>query len=167
MAFDADSYNLDDTEFIRIMEGCSKLTHLFIRIDCQINSSVISDYSLRKLPTFCPQMRKLQIHSKTGIITSITDSSILSLVQLKHLESLSFKCFENIGDSVIKVIKSCSKLNYLCLINCMKVTNGTLLALISAAKLQPSKRFKFNISGDNIKRRKRSLPFNLIDCSNK
>ena len=149
------------------MCGCPKLKNIFIRIETRIDQVGFTDYSLRKLPTYCPQIEKITLISKTGVIKSITDSSIISLANLKNLESLILKSFEHIGDSIINVIKSCLKLNNLCLINCKMVTDATFLALISAAKLQPHKKIKYSLIGTQMSNKKRKIPPNLFDnCNN-
>jgi len=148
------------------MEGCGQLRSLCIRYDVTKDEATITDYSMRKLPLLCPNIEKFHFHTKNNFIESITDSSIINFVQLKQLESLSLKCFENIGDAVISVIKSCPKLDYLFLLKCQKVTNATIDALITAAKTHPIKKIKFGISGHNFKSKKKKLPLNLIDCSN-
>jgi hypothetical protein len=165
LAFDANSLNLNDSELIQILKGCNKLISLFIRYEVTKDQTTITDFSLRKVPLFCPNIQKLHLHSKNDFITEITDISVFNLIGLKHLESLSLKSFENIGDSVINVIKCCPKLDYIFLLNCQKVTNATIDALIIAAKAQPNKKIKFSINGDKFKYNKKKLPPNLIDCS--
>lgn len=167
LAFDADSFSLNDDEMIKIMEGCSNLRSLLIRYEFNKENPSFTDYSIRKLPLFCPHIEKLHILSKNIAITTITDSSINSFVQLKQLETLSLKSFENVGDAVINVIKWCPKLRNLFLLNCKKVTNATIDALIASAKSQPSKKIRFNVNGESITSdgKKRRLPSNLKDAS--
>ncbi|XP_054163232.1 F-box/LRR-repeat protein 20-like [Oppia nitens] len=166
LVFDCNSFNLTDTEMIKIMTGCNRLKYLFIRYETIKDFNTLTDYSLRKLPQFCPNLEKFYFHAKDAPLQSATDSMIECFNQFPRLEVLSLKSFENISDdSVISLIQSCPTLSSIYLLNCNKVTNATIDALIVAAKSQPNKRYKYEIRSTQMKTRKKKLPVNLIDCS--
>ncbi|CAG2178142.1 unnamed protein product, partial [Oppiella nova] len=167
LVFDCTSLNLSDHELVKILEGCHQLKSIFIRYEHTKDHNTITDYSLRKLPKLCPHLVKFNFQAKDVSIQTVTDATIESFSSLKHLEFLGFRSFENIGDAVILVIKSCPKLNALYLYNCDNVSNATVDALIAAAKSQPNKRIKYDITSANLKKRKKKLPVNLIHCSKK
>ncbi|CAG2107076.1 unnamed protein product, partial [Medioppia subpectinata] len=95
LVFDCNALNLSDHEMLNIMMGCKDLKSIFIRYEHGKDHNTLTDYSLRKLPLFCPNLVKFNFQSKeTGL--GVTDTTIESFSQLKHLEFLGFRNFDNI-----------------------------------------------------------------------
>ncbi|CAG2110236.1 unnamed protein product, partial [Medioppia subpectinata] len=95
LVFDCNALNLSDHEMLNIMMGCKDLKSIFIRYEHAKDHNTLTDYSLRKLPLFCPNLVKFNFQSKeTGL--GVTDTTIESFSQLKHLEFLGFRNFDNI-----------------------------------------------------------------------
>jgi hypothetical protein len=140
LAFDCNSFSIDDSTLIQILRGCGhRLKTLFIRYEVKKSQNTFTDNSLKRIPYLCPNVEKIHLHSKVGAISTITEETINSLATLQNLEHLDLKGLPNINDSVINVISQCSRLKNLFLIDCQNVTNATFNAFVESAKQKTRK----------------------------
>lgn len=83
LALDTEAFSFNDAAFIQIIQGCPLLRTLYLRIDKKSDKLGLTDYSIRKLPIYCPNVEKLHIISKSLPMNGVTDLTLLSLVRLK------------------------------------------------------------------------------------
>ena len=168
LAFDCNSSSLDDNTLLNILKGCGqKLKTLFIRYEEKKAQTpdTFTDISLRRIANLCPNLEKIHLHSKSSPLTTVTEETVNSLATLPNLEHLDLKGLPNINDSVINVIRQCSRLKTLLLTDCQNVSNATFNAFVDLAKEKSTKKFRFSFSGTNVRIGRKKLPSNMMDCS--
>lgn len=168
LAFDCNSYSLDDSTLIEILRGCGhRLKTLFVRFETKKSQKTLTDVSMRRISSLCPNLEKIHLHSKGSANSMVTADTIHSFGSLQQLEHLDLRAFPSIGDSVIQTIRLCPKLKNLFLVDCQSVTNATFNALVESAKRQTHKKFRFSFTGTQVRIRRKKVPNNMIDCSDK
>ncbi len=166
----------------KILHVLSSLTELeVLHIDeLFLGNTIIDDNSICKIVSNCKQLKEIKIcfsGDKSNETQHITDKSLYSISQLTNIRKIIFqssnshnninliapwmpstrytdnKCEYGFTDSgVISLINCCKEIDFLQILSCYNLTQLTINAIISIAKLSPNKFIYVNFdSNDELK----------------